>query len=414
MTTNSINAVKESSLTVRWFYLAVGVVSMTFAGIIYAWSILKTPFGDAFGWSASQLALNYTLTMCFFCIGGVVSGILTKKTSPRVTLLAAAALTSAGFFLVSQLDGQIWMLYLSYGFMCGLGIGMAYNAVIAATNAWFPDKKGFCSGALMMGFGASALVLGSAAGAMIGSDTVGWRNTYMILGALMGAVMLISALVVRFPGDTVVLPEKEKKADRKSEQSFEVKNYTTAEMLRRPTFWRFFLYTITLYATGSTVISFARDLSISVGASIALATSLVGVLSVCNGLGRIFCGITFDNLGRRKTMLIASGIAILASLVLLIAVLNNSIATCIVGLCLTGIAYGCSPTISAALIGTFYGTKHFGMNFSISIMALIPAAFTATLASELVGSTGNYVTPFMMLIALSVLGLLLNVSIRQP
>ena len=72
------------------------------------------------------------------------------------------------------------MLYLSYGILAGLGIGVAYNVIISTVSAWFPDKKGLCSGALMMGFGASALVVGRLASALMAGP--GWRTAYLAVG----------------------------------------------------------------------------------------------------------------------------------------------------------------------------------------------------------------------------------------
>lgn len=398
----------------RWLYLVVGTLCMLFAGIIYAWSILKAPLEGAFGWTNSQLALNYTLTMSFFCIGGVVGGALTKRTSPRVTLLLSAVLSCAGFVLSSRLNGAIGMLYLAYGVMCGLGIGMAYNVVIATTGAWFPDRKGMCSGALMMGFGASTLLLGNLAGAMIESASIGWRTTYLALGILIGVVLLITAILIRqpTPEESKALPAPKQAAGGK--EDFESRDYTLGEMLRRPTFWRFFLFTIAIAAIGNSVISFARDLAISVGTAQTLATTLVGVLSVCNGLGRIVGGIIFDGMGRKRTMTIASVLALAAPGVLLVSILTRSVPLCVAGLCLTGLAYGFAPTISSAFVSTFYGTKYFAMNFSVANMMLIPASFIATLSNSLVASTGGYVAPSVLLLALAVIGLALNFSIRRP
>jgi OFA family oxalate/formate antiporter-like MFS transporter len=385
---------------------------MLFTGIIYAWSILKAPLGEAFGWTPAQLALNFTLTMCFFCFGGVAAGILTKSSSPKAVLIIAAIFSCAGFVITSRLSGQLVLLYLSYGVSSGLGIGMAYNVLISSTGAWFPDKKGFCSGALMMGFGSSALVLGNVAGAMIGAPSIGWRSTYLIFGILMGVVLLIAAFIMRFPPQGMELPKGQKKAQ--GSESFELKDYTTAEMMKRASFWMFFIFSICMSATGSTVISFAQDLALSVGASISLATTLVGVLSICNGLGRIFCGLLFDNWGRRKTMLFANCLTILAPAVTLIAVLMESLPLGVVGLCLIGIAYGCSPTISSAFVSTFYGMRYFGMNFSIANTMLVPASFIATLGSVLLSMTKTYAAPFTLLLGLAVVGLMLNLNIKRP
>ena len=111
----------------RWAYLALGIAALLFAGVIYAWSILKTPLAETFGWSGQALALNYTLTMWCFCLGGFGGGLLGKRLGSRICLLLAALLAGGGFVLASRLSGgSVLPLYLSYGGMGGLGIGLAY------------------------------------------------------------------------------------------------------------------------------------------------------------------------------------------------------------------------------------------------------------------------------------------------
>ena len=177
-----MNIMKNKS-ALRWAYLAMGVFAMLFAGVLYAWSILKAPLASEFGWGASGLALNFTLAMSFFCIGGLLGAQISKRKGHRMALILAGILSAAGFLLTAALGGNsVWMLYITYGILAGMGIGIAYNVVIATVSAWFPDKKGLCSGCLMMGFGASALVLGNLADALFKSS-LGWRLTYVILGA---------------------------------------------------------------------------------------------------------------------------------------------------------------------------------------------------------------------------------------
>lgn len=399
---------------IRWPYLLSGIICMLFAGVIYAWSILKAPLAEEFGWNPAQMALNFTLTMCFFCIGGIISGILLKRTSPKVIVIISAFLVFLSFWGTSRINGSLSSLYISYGVLGGLGIGMAYNAVITATNAWFPDKRGTCSGALMMGFGSSTLILGNVAGFMLREEVAGWRSTYLILGVVIGAVLLVTGLFVGFPSGETPLPQPKTAGNRAEEETIGRLDYTTGEMIRRFTFWRFFLFSVTMTAVGNTVISFARDLALSVGSGAALATTLVGVLSVCNGLGRILAGILFDNLNRRKTMLLANCITISAPIVLLAAILNSSTPLCIAGLCLAGLSYGCSPPISSVFISAFYGSKNFAMNYSIANTMLIPTSFTATVAGSMVDTTGSYAAPVVLLLVLSIISLLLNLSIKRP
>lgn len=400
-------------VSVRWFYLVIGVIAMLFAGVLYAWSILKSPLTAEFGWGASDLALNFTLAMSFFCIGGLLGAQISKRIGHRISLMTAGALSALGFILTAVLrDASVVMLYITYGLLAGLGIGIAYNVVIATVSAWFPDKKGLCSGCLMMGFGASALILGNAANSMFNSS-LGWRTTYMLLGIAICVVLFAAAFLLKKPGHDVVLPQP-KAAKAAGAENFDRQDYTSAQMLCRPSFWMAFVCISFLAAVGSSVISFAKDLALSVDAPEALAVSLVGVLSVCNGVGRILTGALFDSIGRRKTMLCANVLTIGAAIVTLLAVSIGSLPLCIAGLCLTGMSYGSCPTITAAFTSSFFGLKYFSTNMAFMTFTSMAGSLIATVSNKVLEITGGYPATFMMLLGLTVVALVLNVFIRKP
>ena len=402
----------KKKLSVRWFYLAVGVVAMLFAGVLYAWSILKAPLAVAYGWSASALALNFTLAMSFFCIGGLLGAQISKGAGYRVALLISGGLSVLGFALTAFLGGgSVGVLYVTYGVLAGLGIGIAYNVVIATVSAWFPDKKGLCSGCLMMGFGASALVLGNLADSLFKS--LGWRITYGILGGSICAVVWLGALLLKKPDPGLELPQP-KAAKNAVAENFERQDYASRQMLCRGSFWMAFVCISFLAAVGSSVISFAKDLALSVKAPEALAVSLVGVLSVCNGLGRILTGALFDAIGRRKTMLLANVVTMCAAAVTLLAVSLGSLPLCIAGLCLTGLSYGACPTITAAFTSSFFGMKHFSTNMAFMTFTVMGGSLIATLSNKVLELTGTYNATFAMLLALTGAALVLNLFIRKP
>ena len=403
----------NSNLNRRWFYLVIGVIAMLFAGVLYAWSILKTPLANEFGWGASQLALNFTLAMSFFCIGGLLGAQISKRAGHRIALIIAGVLSALGFILTASLhDTSVIMLYISYGVLAGMGIGIAYNVLIATVSAWFPDKKGLCSGCLMMGFGASALVLGNIANAMFNSD-LGWRSTYLFLGAAICAVLVLSGILLQKPDQQTVFPEQKPVKTAKSEE-FDQQDYTSLQMLSRPSFWFAFICISFLAAVGSSVISFAKDLALSVGALESLAVSLVGVLSVCNGVGRILTGALFDTMGRRKTMICANILTIGAATVTLLAVYFGSLPLCIAGLCLTGMSYGACPTITSAFTSSFFGMKYFSTNMALMTFTVMGGSLIATVSNKILEVTGGYTGTFMMLLLLSAIALVLNVLIRRP
>ena len=400
----------KKSIAVRWLYLAVGVFTMLFSGVLYAWSILKVPFKEELNYSDSSLALAFTLTMCGFCLGAFFGSLICKRMGVFFTLLFAGVLVGAGFSLTGFLNtGNLWLLYVAYAGLAGLGIGFVYNVVVSTVAAWFPDRKGLCSGCLMMGFGLSTLLLGNLIGSLF-EGSFGWQKTYWLLGALIGGVVIIAGLILRNPGADCELPTPKPK---KNKPTVPGRDYTTGEMLKSGTFWSAFLCFTFMTAVGNSVISFARDLVISVEAAPALATTLVGVLAVCNGLGRVVTGVVYDWLGRRATMISANVLTIIAAGITLLAVQMNSLPLCIAGLCLTGMSYGSCPTVTSAFSAGFYGQKHFSVNYSITNFNLIFASFIATGANSLLIGTQGYTAPFIMLLALAVVALGLNFTIKE-
>ena len=402
------------NLNRRWLFLVSGVFTMLFSGVLYAWSILKIPFKNEFEWSDSVLAFNFTLTMCFFCLGAFWGSLICKKIGPKITLVIAGLLVGIGFVSTGLLTAQSpYLLYITYAVLAGTGIGISYNVVVSTVNAWFPDKKGFSSGCLMMGFGVSTLLLGNIISALFENENIGWSKAYILLGVVVAIVLVLAGIVLRKPSADIEFPaQKVKKSAQK--ESFETRDFSTKEMLKSFTFWRAFVFMALITAVGNSVISFARDLVISVDAAPALATTLVGVLSVFNGIGRIITGAVYDSLGRKITMLASNILTIFAAGLTLVAVQTNSLPLCIIGLCLTGLSYGSCPTMTSAFTASFYGTKYFATNYSLTNFNLIVASFIATFSNSLLISTGGYTAPFVMLLILAVGALGLNFTIRKP
>jgi len=411
----------EQTIRTRRVKLVVAVIVMLFAGIIYAWSITNTPFvqvdnGDVI--NATQLGLNYTLTIVFFCIGGFAAGLISKYTTSSLRLVLSAAMLFASFISSSlqivtlEYSGNYFMLYMAYGVLGGLGIGIAYVTVISTINMWYPDKKGFSSGVVLMGFGLSLMIIGRVVDVMGNSENIGWRTTYVIIAIALGLVFLIAAVFIRPPPKDTVFPEsKAGKTDKLNEAA---NDYTALEMIKRPSFILAFIYITILASTGSAAISFGKELMLDVNASDSMAVTSVGMLGVSNGLGRLALGWLFDKQGLWKTRLLSSAVAILAPLAIVFAFLANSVILGIIGLCLCGFTYGFSPTTSSVFVSEYYGQKNFPLNFSIMTLILIPAPFAAMMAGGIKNSTGGFLYAFIILTALTIVGFFVNLAIRKP
>ena len=404
----------NKGLSVRWLYMAVGVIAMLFAGVLYAWSVLKSPLAVELELEPkSQLLVwNFTLAMAFFCIGGLLGARISKKWGHGIALIAAGALADAGFVLTSLLTSgvPIVALYLTYGVLAGLGIGIAYNVLISTVSAWFPDKKGLCSGCMMMGFGASTLILGNIANKAFDLDGFGWRGTYRVLGIAILVVFALAGIIIKKPSAEIALQKSNNAKSAKADDN-EQNDFSTKQMLCNPSFWLAFICISLLAAVGNSVIGSAKDLAGEVGASNDLAVTLVGVLSVCNGVGRILTGAIFDKIGCRKTMIGANILTICSAGVTLLSVLIRSLPLGIVGMCLVGLSYGACPTVTSACTLLFFGKKHFPNNMAIMTFTVMAGSLLGTAASY---APGGFVGIFIVLLSLTVVALVLNIFIRKP
>ena len=414
-------ATMEKTISKRRVKLVYAVVVMLFAGIIYAWSITKTPFevfNDGIIANTSQLGINYTLTVIFFCLGGFTAGLLSKHTSTSLRLTMSALLLFASFFSSSMQivtlphTGNYFMLYMSYGVLGGLGIGIAFNTVISTVNEWFPDKRGFASGVMLMGFGVSMLLIGRITDIMGRAESIGWRATYVILAITLGIIALIAAVIIRPPPADTIFPEA--KTSKEAHPTYDIKDYTAPEMIRRPSFALIFIYIAILASSGNAAISFAKEIMMDTGATEIFAVTAVGALGISNGAGRFISGWLFDRLGIRQTQFISSAVAIFAPLTVVMSIAANSFILCVLGLCLCGFSLGFAPTTGSVFASEFYGLKNFSLNFGILGLVLIPAPFAATLAGVIKASTGGFMPAFIILTVLTVIGFLVNLAIRKP
>ena len=402
---------KNSTMTnKRWLYLGMGTLTLLFLGLIYAWSIFRTPIGELFpDWSISQLSLTFTISMIFFCLGGFAGGLLSKKLSIRVRMIISAVMLLIGFFAVSMVKtdapgSSLTMLYLFYGVFGGGGVGIAYNGVIGTLNKWFPDKVGLASGIMLMGFGLGGLVLGSIVNSMIGS--IGVLPVFRILGIVICVVCVLAALIIKAPDENdakelevlAASVSKGKGAAAKTAPS-EVRNYTAGEMLKTPKFWFFTIWAILLNSAGLLVINSAANISVAFGGAAILGM----IVSLFNGAGRIIAGNNFDRFGRFASTLVNNAFMLAAGILLTLGGMTGAYIFILCGLVFVGLAYGGCPTITSAYINKAFGPANFPTNFSIANFSLIPAATIGPMISSalLESAGGSYNTNFYAIIGFS-------------
>ena len=395
----------------RFPYLWVGTLMMLLLGSIYAWSYFKTALGAIFPmWNQKQLSLTFTIMMILFAAGGLLGGKLSKTIRHSMLALLSGCLMLIGFVTVSFLPSgnetlALILLYIFYGGFTGLGVGIGYNVVLSCVSSWFPDKDGLVSGLLLTGFGFSSLIIANAAEALLRVTTL--SIVFRGLGILCGGVMVLGSFFLHLPTADDTLPAPKKKAVVSDGQ-----DYTTAQMLRRPTFWLYFLWNLCMSATGMLVINNASSIALFFGAA-----ATVGLLvSIFNSGGRLFIGMSMDKFGWKATMLIDNAVIISAGLLMVLGNALELFPLVLIGMLMAGVCYGGGVTIQASLVRTFYGSKNYAVNFSTCNLVMIPAAFIGPMISAaLVDAAGGAFGPtFIMVVVMGFFSLIINFFIRKP
>lgn len=259
-----------------------------------------------------------------------------------------------------------------------------------------------------MGFGLGSFIIGKVYQAYTPAGIGGWRTSFLVLGVILFVVLAVGGFFfVRPPAG--YLPQgaanaKDDKADA-ALVAGERPNLTPVEMVRKPSFWLFFAWAILLSAAGLAVIAQGTGVVGQVGAGTVDAgttATIVGLISIFNGIGRVIFGGLFDRVGQRITMLIVIAAIMLSSLPVLVA-----------GFICCGLSYGgITPTYSA-FANAFYGPKHYPVNYSIVNLNLIFASFGGTLSGMLFDASGSYLSTFVALLVAIAVGTVCTVLIKK-
>jgi hypothetical protein len=197
----------------------------------------------------------------------------------------------------------VWMLFLTYGILCGVGTGIVYVGVVGLMARWFPDRRGFAIGIVAAGYGMGAMLTTFPISFMLASS--GASRTLVVFGLILGGVGVLAALGLREPRpEEVPAPAA---AHARGEDG------APAQMLKTPIFWLMFVM-MTMMSTGGLMVTsnfanFARDFGVADILVLGLA-ALPFALTVdrlLNGFTRPFFGWVSDRIGRENTMGLAFG-----------------------------------------------------------------------------------------------------------
>ena len=372
----------------------MGTLTQLALGTVYAWSFFQTPITELVGWSNTQVAWAFSLSIFMLGVMAAWGGAKIDKYGPRKLAITGGVMYALGYIISAYAlsSDTLWLLYLAFGILGGSGLGLAYVTPVATVSKWFTKNQGLATGMVVMGFGLGALVMSKMLAPLFLQISSGnLSTTFLYIGLTLLIVLPISSSFMQLPSTYESNPQTQTK------QSAVLTRPSTSKLIFSKSFiiiWLMFMINV---VAGMIFISFqspllqdilklnvpASDLAdTSVIASLnAAGATLIAVSSIFNGLGRFFWGAVSDKIGRITTfrILLALQAVIFVTLIFVSHPLLFSVFVCIVLLCYGG-GFGVMPS----LINDSYGAK------------LMPVLYGAALTAWGVGGIiGPQIVAFM-------------------
>ena len=320
-------------------------------GTVYAWSYFQTLLVRQLGWTFTETAWAFSITIFSLGMSAAWAGAALPKFGPRRLALLGSLMFSGGYLIAGlalHLD-ELMLFYLGYGVIGGAGIGLGYVTPVATVAKWFPDRKGLATGIVVMGFGVGALLLSKVLAPVLVLQTGGeLPELFVSLGLIFACILIPTSILLRDPPPGFAPGGTAAPAGGVADALARVEEAPLRACLRSSEFlvmWIVFFFNI---SAGIAVISFQSSLlqdvwgladpTLEPEQLAEYGATLIAASSLCNGVGRLFWGLLSDRLGRVRVFRI-----LLASQLLVFGILMTerdpivfSILVCYVLLCFGG------------------------------------------------------------------------------
>ena len=359
----------------RWLVPPAALAIHLCIGQAYAFSVFKLPMTKLIGitasapddWKQTQLGWIFSIAIVFLGLSAAVFGRWVESGGPRRAMFTAACCFGGGF-LVAAFGVQIhniWVIYLGYGVLGGIGLGIGYISPVSTLIIWFPDRPGMSTGMAIMGFGGGAMIASPLSLMLMKqfatATSVGVTETFVTMGAIYFLVMMFGVFLVRLPADGW---KPEGFVPRSvAGDMITVGNVAVDVAFQTRQFWQLWLVLCMNVTAGIGILETASPMIQEMfpgHVTAAAAGGFVGLLSIFNMAGRFAWSSTSDFIGRRSTYMIffALGIVLYAAIPSIghMGSVPLFVAVCAVLLSMYGGGFATIP----AYLKDVFGTMHVG------------------------------------------------------
>ena len=402
-------AVSSSGAGNRVVIAIAGVVMQVALGAVYAWSVFRDPLSQQYGASVTATNITFSITILALGCAAFFGGLWMNRSGPRIVAITAGVLYGIGVFLASFAGNSLALLYLTYGLLGGIGIGLGYIVPVATLIKWFPDKRGFITGVAVEGFGGGAFVTAFIAKYLVSS--VGVFSAFAILGVIYLVMVVGAAFFIRNPPEGWKPEGWEPDTTERSDRSGV--DYDLSGVLRT---WQWYALWALLFlnvTAGISLITEAAPMAQQItGVNATVAAGLVSIISIANAAGRFLWAWLSDAIGRKWVffvMFLLQAVLFfilpLVSVYVLLAIISFVIVSCYGG------GFGTMPAFNA----DYFGPTNVGTNYGLMLTAWgVGGVLGPLLISRVIDTTDSYTLAFYIIAAIMLGSAVVAFIVRPP
>src|SRR6478672_6872586 len=443
----------------RWLVPPAALSIHLAIGQAYAFSVFKKPLNylvqvsvvggglkalpgvdspNAMDWKFTDLGWIFSLAIVFLGLSAAVFGKWLERAGPRKAMFASAVCFCSGFFIsaIGVQIHQLWLIYLGYGVIGGIGLGIGYISPVSTLIKWFPDRPGMATGIAIMGFGGGALIASPWSAQMLnafgvtaaaaGQGTTGIAKAFLIHGLVYAVFMSMGWLLVRVPAEGWK-PAGWDPSTVASRALVTTANVSARNAIRTPQFWFLWVVLCLNVTAGIGILEKAapiyQDFFPAAASKAALASAAAGfvaILSLANMAGRFVWSSTSDRIGRKNIYRCYLGFGALLYLAIVLTTNANKVVFLVCTLLIISFSAAGFATVPAYLrdlFGTFeVGAIHGRLLTAWSTAGVLGPLIVNAIADAQIraGHTGpaKYILSFSIMIGLLVVGFVANELIR--
>ena len=379
----------------KWTRAAIPAILLHICiGSVYSFSLFAKPISDYIGYSQSKVQFAFSLAIFFLGMSAAFGGAFVEKDIHRSSLLST--LCFCGGLLITALAvhlKSLWLLYIGYGAVLGVGLGIGYLSPVKTLMLWFKDNKGLATGISVCAFGFASTIASPIITTLLNKVSI--EQTFMILAGIYFVPMMIGHFLLQKPKDWI---EPQTSSDFKRMTMFKDKNFILM--------WLMFYLNI---ACGLALIPVASPMMTELNMKPTTIALIVAIMGVFNGSGRLVFSAISDKLNKRKHIyyviftcsILMTGVTIIFHIITPLTLI------------LISATYGAGFSCIAPLLADLYSMKNISKIHGLILSAWAIAGLTGNQMSMFIQRhTGSYMTVFYVICGLYLIAMILSMNIK--